>query len=388
MMRIASAHSALLAAWKDALPGWLTDYQALGVPLAEWVGLAVLAVVAGLVGLLGQRALLRGARAVTRRTGFEWDEHLARLASGPLAVVIALLTFALTTPLLDLTPTAAAGVEVMVRTLLIIAGTALALRLVTVAGKLLENYLTRGVADENRRRSVRTQVAVPRGILRVVLVVIGAALILLQFDVVRSIGISLLASAGLAGIIIGLAAQKAVSNLLAGVQIAVFQPIRIGDAVVIEGEWGWIEEIGLSHVVVKVWDERRLMLPVGYFLDKPFQNWTRGSSELLGTVFVHADYTVPVDAVRAELVAVLKQTPLWDGRAQGVQVTNLTADGVEMRVLMSAADGGKLWDLRCHVREKLLAWLQAAGKPHLPVDRVELQPAEQTGRSVALPTDG
>jgi len=234
----------------------------------------------------------------------------------------------------------------------------------------LEAYLTRDIEDENLRRSLRTQVEVPRGLLRVVVLVIGVALILLQFDVVRSIGISLLASAGLAGIIIGLAAQKAVGNLLAGVQLAIFQPIRIGDAVVVEGEWGWIDEIGLTHVVIKVWDERRLILPVGYFLEKPFQNWTRGASELLGTVFVYADYTIPVDSIRTELATILKDTKLWDGRAQGVQVTNLTAGGVEVRVLVSASDGSKLWDLRCLVREKLLTWLQVNARTHLPMNRV------------------
>ncbi len=379
MTHLAPATGPLFAAWKDALPGWLSESWVLGVPLVDWVGLAGLASVAAVVGLVGQRVLVRGFAAVTRRTRFEWDDHLARVAPGPLGMVIALLVFAVAAPLLDLTPTAESGVEVTTRTLLIVAGTALTLRILTVAGVVLENYLTRDVADENRRRSVHTQVAVPRGILRAVVVVVGVALILLQFDVVRSIGISLLASAGIAGIVIGLAAQKTVGNLLAGIQIAVFQPIRIGDAVVVEGEWGWVDEIGLSHVVVKVWDQRRLVLPVVQFLDKPFQNWTRGSSELLGTVLVYADYTVPVEELRAELAAVLKGTPLWDGRVQGVQVTNLTADGVEVRVLVSAADGGKLWDLRCHVREKLLTWLQSAGRPHLPIERVELQSANGMG---------
>ncbi len=363
----------LLASWKHGLPGWLTESEVLGVPFSDWVALLGLAVVAVVIGIVGQRIMLRGTRAVTRMTGFGWDDQLVELVPGLLAVVLSLVVFGVAAPLLDPAPAAATGVDVAVHTLAIVALTVLAMRLLTVAGVLLENYLTRNVEDENRKRSVRTQVAVPRGILRVVVVVIGVALVFLQFDVVRSIGISLLASAGLAGVVIGLAAQKAVGNLLAGVQLALFQPVRIGDAVVVEGEWGWVEEIGLTHVVIKVWDLRRLVLPVGYFLDKPFQNWTRGASDLLGTVMVYADYTVPVDGIRAELTEILKGTPLWDGRAQGVQVTNLTANGVEVRVLVSAADGGKLWDLRCLVREKLLAWLQTAGRPHLPVERVELR---------------
>lgn len=363
----------LLAAWRDQLPPWAHDYQILGVPIDNWIGLAGLAVIALVLGIVGQRIVVSGILAVVSRTRFQWDDHLARILPWPMSIVLAVFAFAAAAPLLDLSPTATEGVEVAARTLLIFVGTAFALRLVTVSGVVLERYLTEGITDENRQRSVKTQVAVPRGILRVVVVVIGVALILLQFDVVRSIGISLLASAGIAGIVIGLAAQKTVGNLLAGIQIAIFQPLRIGDAVVIEGEWGLVEEIGLSHVVVKIWDERRLVLPVGYILEKPFQNWTRGSSDLLGTVLLYADYTVPVDDLRAELVSVLKQTPLWDQRVQGVQVTNLTTDAVEVRVLVSAADGGKLWDLRCHVREKLLAWLQSTERSHLPVDRVKLQ---------------
>ena len=367
----------LLAVWRDALPNWLSQSQVLGVSLADWIGLVALAAVAVVVGIVGQRLLLRAAGLLTRRTGSTWDDRLAELLPGLLGMLIGLLTFGLGAPLLNPGPAAAEGVEVVVRTLLIIALTVLAIRLVNVGAVVLKAYLTRGVTDENHQRSVHTQVAVPRGILRVILIVIGIALVLLQFDVVRSIGISLLASAGVAGLIIGLAAQKAVSNLLAGIQLAVFQPVRIGDAVVVEGEWGWVEEIGLTHVVIKVWDLRRLLVPVSYFLDKPFQNWTRGESDLLGTVFVYADYTIPVDDIRTALAAMLKDTPLWDGRAQGVQVTNLSDEGVELRVLVSASDGSRLWDLRCLVREKLLNWLEAHGRPHLPMARVELVPASQ-----------
>jgi small-conductance mechanosensitive channel len=362
------------AVWKDSVPAWLVTYEALGVPLADWLALLTLAVVAVLVGLVGQGLLLRAARGVVRRTRTSWDERAVELLPGLLWVLIALLVFGVAAPLLDPHPHAAAGVALVVHTLLIVAATALLLRLITLAAEVLEAILTRGVDDENRRRSVHTQLAVPGSILRVVVIVLGAALILLQFDVVRTVGLSLLASAGLAGIIIGLAAQRTVGNLLAGIQLAIFQPIRIGDAVVVEGEYGWVEEIGLTHVVIKVWDLRRLVLPVGYFLERPFQNWTRGASDLLGTVLLYVDYTVSVEAIRAEVEAILRATPLWDGRAQGVQVTNLTRDTVEVRVLVSARDGGQLWDLRCLVREKLVVWLQSGGKGCLPVNRLAVVP--------------
>jgi small-conductance mechanosensitive channel len=374
MTCVVLAADSVFAGWKNHVPNWMRAHQAFGISLADWMALTALALVAVAVGAIGQWLIMRGVRAVIRRTGTPWDDQLATLLPGPLAVLLGLLVFGITAPLLNLPIEAESGVKIVVRTLLIIAGIILTSRLISLAAVGLEFYLSRGVEDENRRRSIRTQVAVPSGLLRVVVVVIGVSLVLLQFDVVRSVGVSLLASAGLAGIIIGLAAQKAVSNMLAGIQLAIFQPIRIGDAVVVEGEWGWIEEIGLTHVVVKVWDLRRLVLPVAYFLDKPFQNWTRGASDLLGTVFLYADYTVPVEDIRTELATILKDTPLWDGRAQGVQVTNLTDKGVEIRVLVSAGDGAKMWDLRCLVREKLLAWLQSRGAAHLPVDRVEWTP--------------
>jgi small-conductance mechanosensitive channel len=185
----------------------------------------------------------------------------------------------------------------------------------------------------------------------------------------------MLASAGVAGVVIGLAAQRTVANLLAGIQLAVFQPIRIGDAVVVESEYGWIEEIGLAYVVIRIWDDRRLILPVSYFLEKPFHNWTRQSPALLGTVMLYLDYTAPVEEVRAELGRLLDETPLWDRRVQAVQVSDLTADGVQLRVLVSAADGALLWDLRCLVRERLLVWLQTHGRAYLPVKRSETRTA-------------
>lgn len=362
-----------LAVWKTALPDWLTKFQVVGLSLADWTGLGVLTGVALVVGVLARWLLAVVIRLAARRSRTEWDDRIADLLPGPLGILAGVLTFGIAVPLLELPQAAADAVEVVARTLLIVAVTALVLRLLTVAAGALEAYLAHSTDDESRRRAVRTQIAVPGGILRAVAVVVGVALILLQFDVVRSVGVSLLASAGLAGIVLGLAAQKAVGNMLAGIQLAIFQPIRIGDVVVVEGEWGRVEEIGLTQVVVAIWDQRRLMLPVSYFLDRPFTNWTHGTSDLLGTVFLFADYSVPVEAIRTELAAILQETPLWDGRVQGVQVTNLTAETVEVRVLVSAGDGSRLWDLRCLVREKLLAWLQNAGQAHLPRKRVELR---------------
>ena len=180
----------------------------------------------------------------------------------------------------------------------------------------------------------------------------------MNFDPVRQIGTGLLASAGVAGVIVGFAAQKSLSTIIAGLQIALTDPMRIGDVVNVEGEFGEIEEISLTYVVVKAWDQRRLILPITYFLDKSFQNWTRSSSQLLGTVFLYVDYTIPVDEIRAEGQRIVSESRLWDKRVFGVQVTDWKTDAVEIRVLVSAESSDQLWDLRCEVREKLLTFLQ------------------------------
>ena len=352
---------------------WLLEGpRFLELTAGQWTGLAVIAVLAVVIGSLGQWLLLMAGRTVSDRTKSDWDDRIVALLPGPLRILVGLLAFDLAVTTLHLSPAAEEGLDVVVRTLLIVAATVLALRIVTLAGHALEARLAGQATDESKRRSIRTQIAVPKSILRVAVVILGVALVLFQFEVVRTVGISLLASAGVAGLVIGLAAQKAVSNLLAGVQVAIFQPVKIGDAVVVEGEWGWVEEIGLTHAVIKIWDLRRLILPVNYFVDQPFQNWTRESSDLLGTVLLYVDYSVSVDEVRKELQDIVKDHPLWDGVAQGVQVTNMTSDRVELRVLVSASEGGKLWDLRCQVRERMLEWLQDRGRAALPRNRVSV----------------
>ena len=184
---------------------------------------------------------------------------------------------------------------------------------------------------------------------------------------------SLLASAGVVGVILGIAAQKTLANVIAGIQLAITQPIRIDDVVIVEGEWGRIEEITLTYVVVRVWDKRRLIVPVNYFLERPFQNWTRVSADLLATVYIYADYHLPVDPVRKALYEILKESNNWDGKVWGLQVTDLTDKTMELRALMSASDSSKAWDLRCEVREKLINFIQKQFPHCLPEIRAELE---------------
>jgi small-conductance mechanosensitive channel len=224
-------------------------------------------------------------------------------------------------------------------------------------------------------RRVQTQVQVLHRIAVIMIVVLAIATILMTFPSIRHIGESLFASAGLAAVVAGLAARTMLSNIMAGVQIALTQPIRLEDAVIVEGEWGWIEEITTTFVVVRIWDLRRLVLPISYFIEKPFQNWTRKSADLLGTAFVYADYSVPVEEVRQELHRILRTSGLWDGKTWGLQVTNANDRTIELRALMSAPDGGSAWDLRCLVREKLVQFLQQRYPECLPRTRAEIERA-------------
>lgn len=201
---------------------------------------------------------------------------------------------------------------------------------------------------------------------------VAIAAALMTFEGVRQYGVSLLASAGAAGLVVGLALQPVLKNLFAGIQLAVTQPIRIDDAVLVEGEWGNVEEITSTYVVVRIWDWRRLILPLSYFMEHPFQNWTRESASLIGTVMIYLDYTVPVDVLRAKIKDITEASVLWDGKVVNVQVTDLKENTMEVRILVSASNSGRAFDLRCEVREKLVAFLQAEYPHVLPRLRMDM----------------
>jgi small-conductance mechanosensitive channel len=227
-----------------------------------------------------------------------------------------------------------------------------------------------------RERKVRTQIQFIEKIVLLLLYVVAVSLILMNFESIRRIGGSLIASAGLAGVAIGFAAQKSLANLLAGFQIAFTQPIRIDDVVIVEGEWGRVEEITFTYVVVRIWDKRILIVPITYFLEKPFQNWTRTSADILATVFLHVDYSVPLAAVRKEFQKFVGSVPLWDGETALVQVTNASDRTVEIRLLMSARNGSDAFDLRCIIREHMITYIQGHFPQSLPQFRVSTQELE------------
>jgi len=233
--------------------------------------------------------------------------------------------------------------------------------------------------DNLSSRKMHTQIRILERILIFLIILFAVGMILLSFESIREIGIGLFTSAGLAGIVLGLSAQKVVGALLAGVQIALTQPFRIDDAVVVEGEWGWIEEINLTYIVIRLWDKRRLVLPSTYFLEKPFQNWTRHSAEIMGTVYIYVDYGFPVEKMREEMKRILPQIPEWDGNVNVLQVTNCTEKTMELRALVSAFNSPRAWDLRVRLREELIAFMQREYPQYLPKARVTLEENEETG---------
>ncbi len=248
--------------------------------------------------------------------------------------------------------------------------------LVQVLGDAVYARYTIDVDDNLVARRIRTQTLVLQRTAVVVVTVVTVAIVLMTFPAVRHIGTSLLASAGLAGLIVGMAARSTLTNVIAGIQVAISQPIRIDDAVVVEGEWGWIEEIDASYVVVRIWDLRRLIVPLSYFIEKPFQNWTRTRAELLATVMIYTDFTAPVEEIRQELQRLLKATNLWDGKTWGLQVTDMTYQAMQIRALMSARNGPTAFDLRCYVRENLIRFLQERYPQSLPQGRNRNIPEE------------
>jgi small-conductance mechanosensitive channel len=298
--------------------------------------------------------------------------HLDYLRA-PLHVLVPAVCLSISAPLWRLPPDVV-DLAVQVLVLWIIGAVSwLTMRVVKVVRDLAASRLDVDQKDNLHARRVYTEIRLIERVIKVGIVVLTVAAMLLTFPQARQIGVSLLASAGIVGVILGFAAQRTLGNLLAGIQIAIAQPIRIEDVVIVEGEWGWIEEITLTYVVIRIWDLRRLVVPISYFIEKPFQNWTRISAALLGTVFIYADYTIPVDRVREELDRLLRQSPSWDGKVSGLQVTNATDRVVEMRALMSAVDSSTAWNLRCEVREGLLKFLQEEFPQCLPRTRVELE---------------
>ncbi|MHB8421506.1 MAG: mechanosensitive ion channel family protein [Leptospirales bacterium] len=263
--------------------------------------------------------------------------------------------------------------------------------LTKIMGEAIASRYPSASTDNLELRKVRTRVVLLERLLVIVIIILSASSALMTDPRIRSFGESLLASAGLAGLVIGLAARPLLTNVIAGIQIALTQPIRIDDVVIVDSQWGWIEEIGIAYVVVRIWDLRRLVLPLSYFIEQPFENWTYKSAALLGYIHIYADYSVSIRDLRAHLQTVLESTPLWDGKVWNLQVTELDEKSVQMRILFSARDSGSRWDLSVHVREEMLNYLQSQENAEFPRVRVEITPPSPnrtTANTAPIPGGG
>jgi small-conductance mechanosensitive channel len=249
-------------------------------------------------------------------------------------------------------------------------------RVINIIRLLTVDKIDPNAEDPLDARKVQTQFQIFERIINAVIFFLAIVISLMTFDSVRSIGVSLFASAGVAGIVLGFAAQKLIGTFLAGVQLALTQPIRIDDMVIVENDFGRIEEIHLTYVVVKTWDRRRLVMPSTYFIDKVFQNWSKNSTDILGTIFLYTDYNIPFDAIREKLTELVKDHPLWDGEVAKLQVTNATDRVVESRLLVGARTPPEAWDLRVYVREEIIKFIQKNYPDSLPRTRVALEKQE------------
>jgi len=335
-----------------------------------WLALLLQLAAAALVGLLLHAVLDRLAHRLFRR--FSSAERVLDYTRRPTQILIPLLFIHLA--LAD--APVPAGVLVGLRQLMSIAVILLVtLFVIRFIAAFTDDIVARhptDTADNLRARSVQTQVRVLARTAMFIVGLLGVGSMLMTFPNVRQIGASLLASAGLAGIVAGLAARPVLGNLIAGLQIALAQPIRVDDVLIVEGEWGRVEEITGTYVVIRIWDDRRLIVPLEYFIQNPFQNWTRRTSDLIGSVFLWVDYRMPIQPLRDQLKRILEDAPEWDGRVCVLQVTDFSDKAMQLRALVSTRDAGRGWDLRCKVREQLIAYMQDNYAEWLPQVRATL----------------
>ncbi len=312
---------------------------------------------------------LRTLKAAARKGVEPFLEYFKR----PLRALIPALCLMMVLPFLRLSENSTTVMRHFLSIWIIAVFSWLLTKVIHIIRDIVLSHYEMDAKDNLQARRVYTQIRMIERILTILIFFIAVAAALMTFDKVRQVGVSLLASAGIMGIVLGFAAQRTLGNVIAGIQIAIAQPIRLDDVVIVENEWGRVEEITLTYVVIRIWDLRRLIVPISYFVEKPFQNWTRISADLLGSVFIYADYTVPIGEIREEFQRILEATELWDKKVSTIQVTDATKEVIEIRALMSAPDSSAAWNLRCLVREKLIAFMQKRFPQTLPRVRFEME---------------
>ncbi len=325
-------------------------------------------VVVGIFWLLSRigRTLEAFLVSLATRAETSWDDVVLPLAGKTIRWTLPLLAVILGAPALSVSPALAEVVGNATSLLLIGVVAFIMFQVVEAAAAVVQKPHRLEVSDNLHARAIQTQVVVLKKVAVTAIGIFTLASMLMVFDSVRQFGASILASAGIAGMVVGFAAQRSIATMLAGFQIALTQPIRMDDVLIVDNEWGRVEDITLTYVVLRIWDQRALVVPINHFIEQPFQNWTRATADIIGSVFLHVDYTVPVHALRGELTRILGASPDWDGKVNALQVTDAKEHTLELRALASAADASKAWDLRCEVREKLVAFIQQNYPASLP----------------------
>lgn len=349
---------------------------------ATWEPL-LLPLAVGAAGWLGCALVLRLVAHSSRRADSDVGQWLVKFLRRPLRLLVATVLFRLTLPVTTLSGWLEETIRHTLAILIILGIGWLLVALTSVLDEFIQKRFVIGIRDNLTARRVHTKFLVLRRVLVIIIGVVTGGALLMTFPAIRQLGAGLLASAGIVGIVLGIAARPTVEMLIAGVQLALTEPIRLDDVVVVEGEWGRIEEINTTHVAIRIWDDRRLIVPVSYFLTQPFQNWTRVTAELTGQVTLEVDYTTPVEEVRAAAERIVEASPHWDRRFWNLQVVEAGERTIRLRVLASAGDSSSAWNLRCEIREKLIGFLQDRFPAALPRLRATLDggPTPEPARS-------
>lgn len=349
-----------------------------GYPIPQFFQNLILAVFAVSIGLILKFIILKIFKFFSRYWATFQIQSIIKHLNGPAGIFIPLLLLNISLSFMVMNILIRSQISRILEICLTVTFALILIRIIKILEDHFYHKYDLNKEDNLKERKIRTQLQFIRKFVVSLIVLVTVAIVLLSFESMRRIGTGLLTGVGIGGIIIGFAAQKSLGNLLAGFQIAFTQPIRMDDVLIVEGEWGRVEEITLTYVVVNIWDQRRLILPITYFIEKPFQNWTRVSAQLLGTVFLYLDYTIPIPPLRKELTRLLEGHALWDKRVNVVQVTDNKESMVEIRFLMSARNSSQAFDLRCYVREEMIAFIRENYPDSLPKTRLEYKekPAE------------
>ncbi|HEV2423822.1 MAG TPA: mechanosensitive ion channel domain-containing protein [Terriglobia bacterium] len=345
----------------------------------EWLWPAIIIAGSIVLALIVHWIVFAVGKRVARRKAHVIVTSLVIHAEGPARWIFPLLALILALPTLPVRSSLVEIVRHLVGLGIIAAVAWLIIFLAEVLSDAIYARYRTDIADNLAARRVRTQIAVLRRIFSILVIVVTLAIMLMTFPQIHQIGTSILASAGIAGIVVGMAMKSTLSNLVAGVQIALTEPIRIDDVVIVNNEWGWIEEILTTYVIVRTWDLRRLVVPLSYFIENGFQNWTRRTADLLAYVYLYLDYTAPIEELRKEFRRIVEASANWDRKVCVLQVTDTSERTIQVRALTSASDSSQAWDLRCEVREKLITFLQRNYPDSLPKARALVRGLPENG---------